>query len=282
MLSELLNLTSSSGSSSGLGALSGILKRQPSSLGSSTTSDLMSFFLGGGMSGASIPGTNPIFPALPFTHLEACQLFSSKNPKMANLCTNFLQNFLAIPLFWCQKLAPIRATFQGIGGLDFTGTYGSPKDNTTMRILEAVQDVLGVDEASIERLRAETDETQVALSRLEYEIQVGRLSLLVYTVLTSLLLACCFVALIAGSLDTGAFGSYSRGAGNSPWFGPFPLVDIFLKLRLRRECGGSMDEEDLSTARKLESGSEQVRMLGDYQICSEGHARDGREGYPVV
>jgi len=40
--------------------------------------------------------------------------------------------------------------------------------------LETVQDVLGVDEASIERLRAETNETQVALSRLEYEIQVGR------------------------------------------------------------------------------------------------------------
>jgi len=66
MLSGLLNLTSSSGSSSGLGALAGILKRQSDPMGSSTISDLISSFLGGGMSGASIPGTNPVFPALPF------------------------------------------------------------------------------------------------------------------------------------------------------------------------------------------------------------------------
>ncbi|KAK5111739.1 hypothetical protein LTR85_011784 [Meristemomyces frigidus] len=196
--------------------------------------------LGGllGSLASSMPGSNPIFPIVPFAYMDACFSLGKLNPGAIPICTDFLQNFLAIPLYWCDALLPTRANS---GGLDLTDPFTQGENGSSGAELDAFLAYVGLDDASKRRIEDGTGVTKVALSRLRYEIDVGRPSLIVYTVVTGTILLFCIAALAAGSRET---------ISPSSW----PLLDFLLKMTLfscghyftqaEREIVSVMSEED--------------------------------------
>ncbi|OQO12705.1 hypothetical protein B0A48_02168 [Cryoendolithus antarcticus] len=140
-------------------------------------------------------GMNPLFPMIPFTMLETCFHLGDPSSKLASYCTNFLHNFLAIPLYWCDNLIPIRATM-GQGLVDFTDMA---QDTATAEILESFMHSRGLDTATAQRLIEETPDCEVAIARLQYLVRVGQTSLLAYCIVTGAVLLICALALIWGS-----------------------------------------------------------------------------------
>jgi hypothetical protein len=133
--------------SSMLDASGGSRKRQSQDEQSLDDAGLISGLLTG-ITGAQIPGSNPMFPLMPFAMLEACSLTGSENPRLAAYCTNFLQNFLAIPLYWCHRLLPIRATM----GTGVMGLLSVPVDGEESANMQDFMEYLGLDDAHVESM----------------------------------------------------------------------------------------------------------------------------------
>jgi hypothetical protein len=201
--------------------------------------------------GTEIPGGNPVFPLIPYAMLTAVDVMAAKNPAMAIVATDYLQNFLAIPLFWCQSLLTVRGTAQGMGGVDIGEIFGSTEGGTD-ELFEAVKTLIGVDEATLQRLRRQTEPSKLAFSRLGYEIRIGRLSLLVFVALTTLILAASFVALMIGST--------SVWAGYVPPTGPFALYDNMAQLVVLVD-GEMLREEDWDMSRSVTSTGRQLEEM---------------------
>ncbi|EMD00639.1 hypothetical protein BAUCODRAFT_118389 [Baudoinia panamericana UAMH 10762] len=176
----------------------------------SSFGDLTSLFTGGG----SVPGSNPIFPILPFTYLESCSALGAKNSRATTTCTDFIQNFLAVPLLYCDSLLALRMS----SGLDVLSPI-SDSDEASAALVESFMEYLGIADASKQRLMQGTPGTQVALSRLRHEIVVGRASLIAYAVGTGLVLMFCFAAIGAATTNI-----------SSP--GYWPLLDFILKFKV--------------------------------------------------
>jgi hypothetical protein len=184
-------------------ASSGSRKRQSLDEQSLDGTDLFSGVLG--TAGVQLPGSNPMFPVMPFAMLEACSLAGSENPRLAAYCTNFLQNFLAIPLYWCNRLLPVRATM-GTGVIDFLNI---PSDDIKAGILQDFMEYLGLDHANVESRMEEQLDGKVAIAKLEYIVQVSRPPLVAYCVIASLIIALCSGALVMGSMVDVEFGPFA-------------------------------------------------------------------------
>ncbi|KAK6439564.1 hypothetical protein LTR95_004233 [Oleoguttula sp. CCFEE 5521] len=169
-------------------------------------------------------GMNPLLPIIPFTMLETCFHLGDPSSKLASYCTNFLHNFLAIPLYWCDNLIPIRATM-GQGLVDFTDMA---QDTATAEILESFMHSRGLDTATAQRLIEETPDSEVAIARLQYLVRVGQTSLLAYCIVTGAVLLICALALIWGS---------SVGAET----GDLPLWDFVTLLEVQNYNGDLRD-----------------------------------------
>lgn len=253
LISELLNLTNS------LLDTPAISKRQVNSAELPGLDGLLSslpFGLGGLVS-SRIPGGNPIFPALPYSSLQAIAIVSENNPALAAMGTNFLQNFLAIPLFWCQKPLAVRSSLIGPTGLYTEALFGnvtSETDETTKEVVGLLKEILGPDEEELQRLREAAGNTTLVFARLEYRLHVGMISFAVYAVLTALLLTVCVVAL--------AIGSTQMWAGNVPAIGSFALFDITTHLTVIQE-GGVYHEDDQhsDTTCVANTNEEQVQIM---------------------
>jgi hypothetical protein len=175
-------------------ASSGSRKRQSLDEQSLDDTDLFSDLLG--TAGVRLPGSNPMFPVMPFAMLEACSLAGSDNPRLAAYCTNFLQNFLAIPLYWCHRLLPVRATM-GAGVMNFLSI---PSDDAKAGIMQDFMEYLGLDDANVESMMKEQPDGKVAIAKLEYIVQVSQSPLIAYCVIAGLLIALCLGALVIGSM----------------------------------------------------------------------------------
>jgi hypothetical protein len=165
-------------------------KRQSLDEQSFDDTDLFSGILPG-TAGVQLPGSNPMFPAMPFAMLEACSFAGSENPRLAAYCTNFLQNFLAIPLYWCHRLLPIHATM-GTGTMDFLSIA---RDGTKAEALRDFIEYLGLDDTHVKSLMKEQPDAKVAIAKLEYIIRVSQPPLIAYCVIASLIIALCFRSL---------------------------------------------------------------------------------------
>lgn len=226
------------------------------------TDNILSSFssLLGGTGGSGLPtnvfemGTNPLFPIAPYMMLETVAVAAAENPAMSIVATDFLQNFLAIPLFWCQNLMTVRGTVQGIGGIDIESILGASEGEAN-ELVQAIESLMGVDEQTLQRLRSQTEPSKLAFSRLGYEVQMGKLSLVAYIVLTALLLAGCFAALTVGSIE--------RWAGGIPPTGPFGLCDNMTHLVVRVD-GRILEENDWSMACSTTGTSE---LLGEMRLA---------------
>jgi hypothetical protein len=163
-------------------------KRQSLDEQSFDDTDLFSGILTG-TAGVQLPGSNPMFPAMPFAMLEACSLAGSENPRLAAYCTNFLQNFLAIPLYWCHRLLPIRGT----------------KAEAFRDFIE----YLGLDDTHVKSMMKEQPDAKVAIAKLEYIIRVSQPPLIAYCVIASLIIALCLGALVMGSMVDVEYGSFA-------------------------------------------------------------------------
>jgi hypothetical protein len=184
-------------------ASSGSRKRQSLGEQSLDDTDLFSGLLG--TAGVQLPGSNPMFPVIPFTMLEACSLVGSENPRLAAYCTNFLQNFLAIPLYWCHRLLPIRATM-GTGVMDFLSI---PSDSTNAGTLQDLMEYLGLDDANLEFMMKEQPDSKIAIAKLGYIVQVSQSPLIAYCVITGLIIALCLGALVMGSMVDVEYGPFA-------------------------------------------------------------------------
>jgi hypothetical protein len=184
-------------------ASSGSRKRQSLDEQSLGDTDLFSGLLGA--AGVQLPGSNPMFPVMPFAMLEACSLTGSENPRLAAYCTNFLQNFLAIPLYWCHKLLPARATM-GTGIVDFLSI---PSDDTKAGMMQDFMEYLGLDDANVKSMMEEQLDGKVAIAKLEYIVQVSRPPLIAYCVITGLIIALCSGALVMGSMVDVEYGPFA-------------------------------------------------------------------------
>lgn len=205
----------------------------------------------------TISGTNPVFATMPFAYLTACLLTADRYPAMSSTCTNFLQNFLAVPIFWCQSLAPVRGSLQGIGngaidlgsvlGIEKNGssptTTGTPIPANITLLTASIERYLGLDQANLARLKSETEESTVALARLGYRIVVGQAYLWTYIVLGSLLLVACFAALVADAV--------CKWTGKMPRLGLFALFDMLMHLKLSEDHIG-LQAEGISPELKTE------------------------------
>jgi hypothetical protein len=239
-------------------------KRQSGTSSFDVFSSLLSSIQGntGGLNSSlktAVPGTNPIFPIVPYAMLESIDVTTEKNPAMAVLAIDFLQNFLAIPIYWCQSLLTIRGTVQGFGGIDvgeIVGNTGGELD----RMVEAMKALIGIDEETMQRLRSETQPSKLAFAKLGYEVQVGRLSLIVYIVLSTSLLVACLVVLMLGSI--------ARWAGDIPSTGPFAYYDDLTRLVACVE-GRMLGEEDWRAAGFVTSTAEQMEELRPIRVHLE-------------
>jgi hypothetical protein len=184
-------------------ASSGSRKRQSLDEQSLDDTDLFSGLIG--TAGVQLPGSNPMFPVMPFATLEACSLTGSENPRLAAYCTNFLQNFLAIPLYWCHRLLPIRATM-GTGVMDFLSI---PSDGTKAGTLQDLMEYLGLDDANLESMMKEQPDSKVAIAKLGYIVQVSQSPLIAYCVITGLIIALCLGALVMGSMVDVEYGPFA-------------------------------------------------------------------------
>ncbi|KAK3114926.1 hypothetical protein LTR53_006254 [Teratosphaeriaceae sp. CCFEE 6253] len=191
----------------------------------------------------ALPGSAPVFPILPYTYLQSCSVLAARNPRTRTICTDFLQNFLAVPLLWCDDTLFLRS--QGGGSFDVTGgligtadgaSTGGGSDGTTTQVRDFLA-YLGIDDASTQRLGSGLPPTKVALSRLRYEIVVGRASLIAYAAIAAGILVLCFVILAVATRDL---------AGAGYW----PLWESATKYDLRYK-GQPIDEGVKEMAREL-------------------------------
>lgn len=181
--------------------------------------DSITSLAGGALSGG-IPGSTPIFPNLPFAYMQACHSLSAFNPGALSICTDFLQNMLAIPLYWCDNMLPLRANS---GGLDLTGIYTqNAGDGIPGADLAGFLAYAGVDDSGRRRIEDGMGSTEVALARLRHEIVVGLPTLIAYIVCVGSILCFCITALAVGTWET------TRSTlAPTPW----PLLDFLAKMR---------------------------------------------------
>ncbi|KAK3070580.1 hypothetical protein LTR53_010212 [Teratosphaeriaceae sp. CCFEE 6253] len=200
----------------------------------------------------ALPGSAPIFPLLPYTYLQSCSVLAARNPGTRPICTDFLQNFLAVPLLWCDDTLLLRS--QGGGSFDVTGgligtadgaSTGGGSDRTTAQVRDFLA-YLGIDDASTQRLGSGLPPTKVALSRLRYEIVVGRASLIAYTAIAAGILLLCFVILAVATRDLAGLGYW-------------PLWESAMKYDLRYK-GHPIDEGVKEMARDLRPGERREMM----------------------
>jgi hypothetical protein len=265
--------TTSSTGSGGIGALTDILAGANTSTSNLTT--LLDGFLSddddtlqiskrqagfgdilGSLFGTSFPGMNPTFPLIPYSDLMACELTSALNPTTPTFCTSFLQNFLAIPIYYCQETAAVMGTFQGSGGIDVFSMVGGPDSALTSNMVDDLKRYLGVDESNVARLRSEATPTPLALARLGYTIKVGSAYLWTYIVLVAMLLALCLAVLLWESLVT-----------DKPSIaGSFSIVNW---LRLRRLFNTNNDivtMDETITVDGTSTTREQIMIMRDLKV----------------
>jgi len=190
---------------------------------------------------SAIPGSNPVFASMPFAYLTSCLLTADRYPAMSTTCTNFLQNFLAVPIFWCQSVIAVRGSLQGIGNgaVDLDSMFGGEKNGSSATtngtpisanitlLMTSIESYLGIDQASLARFKSETEESTVAIGRLSYRIAVGQAYLWTYIVFGSLLISSCSAALLADAV--------SKWKGKMPPLGLFPLFDMLMHLKLSED-----------------------------------------------
>ncbi|KAK4954429.1 hypothetical protein LTR10_007860 [Elasticomyces elasticus] len=206
-----------------------MVERQLESSSDDALADFSSLFAT--FAGTSLPGSNPIFPMVPFMYLQVCTALAAQNPRTSTICTDFLQNFLAIPLSWCDNLIPLRAQGGGLLTNDILGpTPSSSEEDSTATQVRSFLAYLGLDDATAQRLRNGLPDTRVALAKLRYEIVVGRPSLFAYMAISIVILALCFAILVVGTRDL-----------ESP--GYWPLLDAMIKYALMLN-GPGIDERD--------------------------------------
>lgn len=186
------------------------------------TLDLLGSF---GMSN-EIPGMNPLFPMMPFAMLQSCSFISSDNLRLAAYCTNFLQNFIALPLYCCNALLPARATM----GAGLTNPYETTGDTPEAEISREFWKHMGFDDENLDVLLRKMPTSKVAVEKLEYLVKVQGPSLIAYCIIAGLIVALCFGALVMGTMVDVGFGS-------------FALWDFVTSLSIHKDLGeGHYDE----------------------------------------
>ncbi|KAK5677752.1 hypothetical protein LTS10_009635 [Elasticomyces elasticus] len=239
-ISDMLNASSTSNTERST-VKARMVERQLESSSDDALADFSSLFTA--FAGTSLPGSNPIFPMMPFMYLQVCTALAAHNPRTSTICTDFLQNFLAIPLSWCDNLMPLRAQGGGLLTNDILGptSSGSEEDSKAAQ-LRSFLAYLGWDDATAQRLRNGLPDTRVALAKLRYEIIVGRPSLFAYMAISIAILALCFAILVVGTRDL-----------ESP--GYWPLLDAMIKYAMMSNGqvvdGRTMCDKGYKSQRKL-------------------------------
>ncbi|KAK4913681.1 hypothetical protein LTR49_018015 [Elasticomyces elasticus] len=246
-ISDMLDASGTSNAEGGI-VKARIVERQLESSSDDALAELSSLF--GTFAGTSVSGSNPIFPIVPYLHLQVCNALAAHNPRTSTICTDFLQNFLAISLSWCDNLMPLRAQGGGLLTNDILGPTpsGSEEDSTATQVRSFLA-YLGLDDATAQRLRNGLPDTRVALAKLRYEIVVGRPSLFAYMAISSVIFALCFAILVAGTREL-----------ESP--GYWPLLDAMIKYALMSN-GQIIDGRDTCDLNHI-----QRRLLEDAMVIT--------------
>ncbi|KAK5723927.1 hypothetical protein LTR17_013769 [Elasticomyces elasticus] len=239
-ISDMLNASSTSNTERST-VKARMVERQLESSSDDALADFSSLFTA--FTGTSVPGSNPIFPMVPFMYLQVCTALAAHNSRTSTICTDFLQNFLAIPLSWCDNLVPLRAQGGGLLTTDLLGpTPSDSEEDSTAAQLRSFLAYLGLDDATAQRLRNGLPDTRVALAKLRYEIIVGRPSLFAYMAISIAILALCFAILVVGTRDL-----------ESP--GYWPLLDAMIKYAMmsngRVVDGSDTRDLDYTSQRRL-------------------------------